>query len=508
MDTSIRKVVIVGRDAAAWISALALQRSFGRENGPGVEVQLVEQPSALRPQDAFLALPAQKALHRLLGLDENKLLRASRGLFSLGQRFSNWSGGDSAFLHAYDTQGISLSHVDFYQYWLKARAQGMNVALENFSLGAVAAKQGCFVTFNDENKAFSKAAYGYNLSALDYLKAIAKLAMQAGLEHTLGDVASVDIDNGRIRSITLGDGRRVKGDLFIDASGVEASLIGQLERRSNFKSWRPWMPCDRLLVASAPPLQPTPAFNQVSAFRHGWYSIAPLLDRSVVMAAYDSAGIRNDEALQTVAALSGLKLEGNAVAAPVSPGCREQQWIGNCVALGDSAVNLDPLDATHLQLLHTGLSWLVAMFPLQRHHMPEAEVFNAQMAAFSNGVRDFQAAHFKLNRRFDEPLWDAVREKEPPPTLARKLRLFGARGMVAIEENETFQEENWTAILNGHDLAPKTWDPQVDKVPDQELMAHFQRILGFIAGEVKAFPSVQAHLEMNQPQTQSDYIFG
>ena len=69
---------------------------------------------------------AEHLFHRLLGLDENKLLRASRGLFSLGQRFSNWSGGDSAFLHAYDTQGISLSHVDFYQYWLKARAQGLD----------------------------------------------------------------------------------------------------------------------------------------------------------------------------------------------------------------------------------------------------------------------------------------------------------------------------------------------------------------------------------------------
>ena len=134
---------------------------------------------------------------------------------------------------------------------------------------------------------------------------------------------------------------------------------------------------------------------------------------------------------QTVAALSGLKLAGNAVAAPSSPGGRDRQWIGNCVALGDAAVSLDPLDATHLQLLHIGLSWLVALFPVNRHHMPEAEVFNAQMEAFSTGVRDFQVAHFKLNRRFDEPLWDAARAQASPSTLARKLRLFAARGVIS-----------------------------------------------------------------------------
>ena len=165
MDERVRKVVIVGRDAAAWITALALQRSFGRKD-PAIQVHLVEMTSALRPQDSDLTLPAQQALHRLLGLDENRLLRAARGLFSLGQRFSYWLGGDSAYLHAYDTHGISLSHVAFYQYWLKARAQGMGVALEDFSLGAAAAKQGCYVAFNESTRAFSKAAYGYNLSAL------------------------------------------------------------------------------------------------------------------------------------------------------------------------------------------------------------------------------------------------------------------------------------------------------------------------------------------------------
>lgn len=507
MGGPVRKVVIVGRDAAAWLAAMALQRSFGR-GGPGVEVQLVELPSLLRPQDAYLALPAQKAFHRLLGLDETRLLRASKGLYSLGQRFANWSGADAAFLHAYDRHGASLSHVDFYQYWLKARARGLKVALEDFSLGAVAAKQGRFVVFNESTRVFSRATYGYNLSALDYLLAIGKAALATGLSHTVGELAAVETDGGHIRAVRLKDGSRVEGDLFIDASGPEASLMRQLEPKGNFRSWRDWLPCDRLMVASAPALQPTPAFSQVSAFRHGWVGIAPLADRSVLMAAYASAGAADDEVLQTAVALTGLRVEGDAVGGVLAPGCRNAQWIGNCVALGDTAVSLEPLDAVDLHLLHTGISWLVTLFPVQRQDMPEAAVYNAQMAAYAAGVRDFQAAHYRLNRRFGEPLWDAVREREPSPTLARKLRLFAARGVVAVEENETFQEENWTAILNGHGLAPRSWDPQVERVPEQELMAHFQRLLGFIASEVQSMPSLQAQLELNQPGPQSGYIFG
>jgi tryptophan halogenase len=507
MDERVRKVVIVGRDAAAWITALALQRSFGRKD-PAIQVHLVEMTSALRPQDSYLTLPAQQALHRLLGLDENRLLRAARGMFSLGQRFSYWSGGDSAYLHAYDTHGISLSHVAFYQYWLKARAQGMGVALEDFSLGAAAAKQGCYVAFNDSTRAFSKAAYGYNLSALSYLAAIGKVALDSGLTHSLGQPASVDVRDGRIRSIRLRDGARVDGDLFIDASGPEGRLIRHLEPEDNIHNWRPWLPCNRLMVANAPVLQPVPAFNQVSAFRHGWISAVPLPERTVLMAGYDSSAISDDEMLHTVSALSGLRIEGDAVADHSAPGARQLQWIGNCVALGETAASLDPLDATHLHLLQTGLSWLIALFPVNRQNMPEAAEFNQQMAAHTRGVRDFQAAHFKLNRRFGEPLWDAVREQDPPESLARKLRLFKARGVVAMDENETFQEESWTSIFNGQGLEPDSWDPQVERIPDQELMAHFQKILGFIASEVQAMPSLQAHLEMNRPQSQSDYIFG
>ncbi len=500
MNKAIRKVVIVGRDAGAWLTALALQLNFGR-NG-GMQIELIELPSALHPQDVYITLPAQRAFHRLLGLDENRLLRACSGLYALGQRFSNWSGSAPPFLHAYDTHGVALSRVDFFQYWLKARANGLNVPLEEFSLGAVAAKQGRFVLFNEATEPFSKASYGYHLSAIPYLKAIGKVALQAGLRHTIGELRSVEHRDGRIQQLILRDGSKVEADLFIDASGPQALLLQHLEQ-NNFTSWKQWLPCDRLMIASAPLLQPVPAFSQISAFREGWLGIYPLMKRTALVAAYASEHTDDRDIVEKMSALSGLRIEGDTVMSPISPGARTKHWIGNCIAIGDTAVTLDPLDGVQLQILNIGLSYLMSLFPADRNAMKEADIYNMKLASHVTGLRDFQISHFKLNRRFGEPLWDKARETDIPPALAMKLKLFASRGVVAMEEDETFQEENWTSILIGHHLIPKSWDPLVDKTPEQEQIANFKKILGFIAAEVKELPSLQAHLELNAPGASS-----
>lgn len=485
---------------------MTLQLNFGRGTD-AVEIELIELPSALRPQDVYVTLPSQQIFHRLLGLDETRLLRACSGLYALGQRFSNWSGAAAPFLHAYDSLGASLNRIDFFQYWLKARANGLKVPLEEFSLGATAARQGRFVVLNESTKSFSNATYGYHLSAIPYLRAIGKTALKAGLRHTVGWPVSVTQNEGRIRSITLQDGSTVEGDLFIDASGAEGCLIRHLEQ-NNFESWKQWLPFNKLMTASAPRLSPVPAFSQISAFREGWLGIYPLMDKTALVAAYNSEHLKDQDVAQTMSALSSMRIEGDAVVSPISPGTRLKHWIGNCVAVGDTAVNLDPLDAVHLRMLHVGLSYLITLFPTDRHDMKEAGLYNEKMASYATGLRDFQISHYKLNRRYDQILWDTSREMEIPETLARKLRLFESRGIVAIEENETFHEENWISIFTGHHLIPKSWDPQVDKIPEQEQIANFQRILDFIASEVKTMPSLQAHLELNAPPHKAtDYIF-
>ena len=494
MNTPIKKIIVVGRDADAWLTALTLQLSFAaNENKP--EVVLVELPSHLRAVDFFSVLPSHQIFHKVLGANENALLRSSLGLYSVAQRFANWSGAAPAFLHAYDTHGLSLKNIDFFQYWVKARAKGLNVPLEDFSLGAVAAKQGRFVLLDEDSRTFSNASHGLNFNAVPYIKAIAAVALSAGLQHKFGEIKSVEHSAGLISSIVLQDDSVIEGDLFIDASGAEASLISQLED-ANTLDWTRWFPGDRLLVGSAQKLDPTPAFAQISAFKEGWVGFFPMMTRTGVSAIYSSEYTQGSQVIQNIAGFSGMKVT-SAIESPFVVTSRRKHWVGNCIAVGSSAVNFEPLDAVQLHVLHLGLSLFRTLFPVDKNKMPEAAIFNETMYAHAENIRDFQIAHYHLNKRFDDPFWDKARNQKPPASLARKINLFQSRGLIPMSEHETFQEENWRYIFTGHGLMPKYYDPLVDSTEEAEQIAHFQRILKFIAGEVTKLPSLQAHLEMN-----------
>jgi tryptophan halogenase len=344
--------------------------------------------------------------------------------------------------------------------------------------------------------AYSKALSGAHLDAQAYVEVLRGLALKRGVLHAQGLFrdAVLDESRGAISAIALADGRTFEADLFIDATGPEALLIGDV-MGAPFEDWSRWLPCDRLLAASADRLSSIPAFAQVSAFHAGWTGIFPLRDRTALVAAYRADEVSDAEMLEIMGVLSGLSCRGEAVADSFRPGARSTPWVGNCVAIGEAAVALDPLDALQLHPIHLGVSQLIELFPVRRTAMDEAGEYNRAMASAAARMRDFQIAHFKLNGRFDEPLWDRAREMQAPDALAHKLDLFQARGRVAMYDDETFEEANWTSLFVGAGLIPSSCSPLVDLCPEGERMAHVQQMLRFIKAEVERMRPLDSYLE-------------
>jgi tryptophan halogenase len=197
---------------------------------------------------------------------------------------------------------------------------------------------------------------------------------------------------------------------------------------------------------------------------------------------------------QALPILAGMAVGGDAAVAELRPGMRPRPWIGNCVAVGEAAISLDPLDAVQLHLVHIGVSHLITFFPVDADEMPEAAVYNRALASHARNLRDFQIAHYKLNRRYDEPFWDEAREVEGPESLDAKIRLFAARGKTLLYDDESFQEQNWSAVLIGHGVAPASYDPRVDRIAPEEHIAMVQQRLRDVAIEVKAMPRVEEFL--------------
>ena len=503
MDKSIKKVVVLGRDADAWLTALILRLSFAKAENP-VEVVLIELPSKLHPHAFFSVLPSHQLLHKVMGLRESVVFKTA-GIYSLGQRFFNWSGESTSFFHGYDTHGVTMNNVEFLHYWVKARKQmQLELPLEDFSFVVEAAKQGKFPSLSDDAAQVSRATYGYHLNALPYIRAIAKEAIDLGVSHRIGELKSLEQSEGKISCLHLADGSQIQADFYIDASGEDAILMSQLENADNFESWRQWLPCDRKITTSAPPLSPVSSFGQIVAFEHGWMGYFPLLNRTALTAVYSSHHATPEQVINRMNKISrtNIKIE-SVVQSTIKAGARKKLWIGNCLAVGDAAASIEPLDATQLHTLHLSLSLLRRLFPNRKDYMPEADLYNEKMQSHLINIRDFSAAHYKLNQRYGEDLWDAQRNMPVPKSLEEKIELFSSRGLIAMREDETFVEENWTSILVGHGLMPESYDPLVEKVSRVDQIQQFQKILNYIAAEVASMPSMQSHIEINTDTSHS-----
>jgi len=499
MNRRVEQVVVVGADAPAWMAAAALQCSL---SGAGVRVRVIELPTLLRPVDAYSALPGLAGLHYRIGLQGQLLFSACHAVPIAGQRFSNWSGAAAPFIHGYDQPAPpSGASVGFTQYWVKGRQKGLRTELENFSLGAMAARANR-VPVPIEGAEFS-SDFGYNIDAIRYSALLRRFSVSGGIQCKAGTLADVEVEGDRITALILNDGERIEADLFVDASGSRAALIGRMPG-AEFESCREWLPCDRMLVGSAKALRPLPGFSQISAFRHGWIGLFPLQDRTAVVAVYDSRQISDQAVLQDLPALAKLPISGDAVVSNLTQGIRKRTWVGNCVAVGESAFSLEPLDAVQLHITHNCISQLMTLFPVEADSFREAELYDRTIRRVATNLRDFQIAHYKLNRRFDVPLWDRCRDAPVPETLQRKLDVFAARGRLPLYDDETFQEQGWESLLIGHGLIPHSYDPRVDAVPEQELIGLVQRRLQDVVNLVEAMPSVDDLIARAEHQRQAE----
>lgn len=490
---SLKRIAIVGRDAEGWLTALMLQKSFSAHKS-ALEIVYVELPSDSNQQDFFSVLPSHKLLHDMLGAREQTLLRLSGGMYSFGQRYSNWVGNNTSYLHSYDRFGVDFDKVPFYHYWQKAADSGLKLPFEAFNLGAAAAFAGRYVVFEGVESTFSKATYGYQFEARAYTAAVAKAAMSLGLQHYASPIKQINESAAGIESVVLDDGNEIAADLFIDASGYESILIKRLDNEGP-ESWRQYFPVDRLIVASGPRLEPLPSFNQITAFSAGWIGMYPLLNKTAINIAYSSQYMSSREVLERTAAITGIRIN-DATESHFEASNRSRHWIKNCIAVGSAATSLEPLDATQLHLLHLSFSLLRELFPQNTHYDLEAKIFNQKMREYAESTRDFLFARYHLNKRYDDEFWSSVRDNDLPEPLKNKLDLFRSRGVVAMYEEDVFLEEDWYALFVGSRQRAEILDPLIARVPDEELMSKFQNLLVYIKTETERMPLLQSYTEM------------
>lgn len=476
------RIVVVGHGIAPAIAAIAIARAFGRG---GIEVEWIETPGGPSAHGVVAALPNARAFHRLLGLDQGALVRDARGVFTLGRQYVGFAGREREHLHSYGPVGRPIAGLPFAQFWYKARASGLPAGFADFARESVAARNGR-IRIADGPRAQS-TAYGHHLDARAYAAILRAHALRQGIAITPDRAPVAVAQADRVSAVRLDSGRVVHADLFVDTTqgATILSALGDGNLANAAVS-----SCDRLLLGSGPALSPLPLYSRVVAHRAGWSALHPLPDRTGVTIAFDSALMDDAEAARS----AGMPLSGTAEIVPLAPIQRMRPWIGNVVAMGDAAGEAEPIGATWLHRLQIAVTHFISLFPVRMDAIVEAAIYNEELAEWHARLRDFDAAAYALNRRSGEPFWEAAKARAISEPLAARLSLFGARGMVAQYNQDSFTEDEWQARFLGFGIEPRGWDPQIDRVDEALAMADFRNQLAEIRADVMAMDTHEAAL--------------
>ncbi|MBP2278713.1 tryptophan halogenase family protein [Sphingomonas sp. PL20] len=481
----LRRVLVAGGGITAWCAAAALKR-----RAPFLEVTLLAvapSPDALADRIAC-TLPSLLGFHGDLGIGaEDGIVRTGAG-YRLGTLFSGWATGLPDYVHAYGGYGRAFGATAFHLHWLRALRDGQSDAFDRYSPAAMLARAGRFMPATPETP-FANHEYGLTLDMRRHATMLRAFALHVGVREMCGDIARVDVDSrGIVERVSCTDGTALTADLYIDATGPEARLRGAIDAARD--AWSAWLPCDRVLLAeSVMPVEPT-VLTTVTAHTAGWRWTSGVQSGLT----YAASHLSDAKAERILRNASGATPE-----APirVRPGTRRTPWRGNCVAIGDAATEVEPLEWCNLHLALSAIDRLVAMLPGAAPTPVETADYNRQALAEAERVRDFLAAHYRTAKR-DDPLWRAVAASDPPTSLAHTLAQFAERGRLPFYEEETFARDSWAAVLLGQGFLPRRIDPLVAAVPAAAAQAAMARHHAEIAAAV---PRAPTHAAFRAAQT-------
>jgi len=324
-------------------------------------------------------------------------------------------------------------------------------------------------------------SYAYHFDATLYAKFLRQFSENLGVKRVEGLITKVNQDpqNGYIESVDLEEGATVKGDFFIDCTGLAALLI-EKTLSTGFDDWSQWLPCNRAVAVPSESTDKIRPFTRAIAHEYGWQWQIPLQHRTGNGLVYSSKHMTDDEAKEKILS----SIEGKPLAEPkvigYRTGRRRKQWNRNVVCIGLASGFFEPLESTNIHLIQTGAIRLLKFFPHNGIKNEEIAEYNRQSTNEYERIRDFIILHYKLTNRNDTQFWRQCQQMEVPDTLAQRMELFRESGKVFREQEDLFTEIAWKQVMIGQGGAPHDYHPLVDSLSEPqitELMANLKTLI-------------------------------
>lgn len=495
-QNQIRKIVIIGGGTAGWMAAASFIR-FLKPMGCSVELVDSEEIGTIGVGEA--TIPPVIDFIRVLGIDENDLIRKTQATFKLGVQFKDWGQVGNTYWHPFGQAGFDIDGVPFNAYWAKLYREGKATRLSDYNLQAVAAEQGKFMRpVAAPNSPLAGITYALHFDAILFARYLRNWAESRGVVRTEGRVVSAAqrAEDGFITAVTLEGGKTIEGDLFIDCSGMSGQLIEQT-LKTGYEDWSHWLPCDRAVAVPVRQTRAPATYTLVTARSAGWQWRIPLQHRTGSGYVYSSKFESDEQALELIKANADGEEMNDPLLLQFSSGRRKSFWNKNVVTLGLASGFLEPLESTSIHLVQRGLALLFSFFPDRTFAPAEIAQYNATLGAEFERLRDFLVLRYITGERADTPFWQHCKSIVPPDSLKAKLELYQSHGRVIPDEHSVFPVQSWLHVLDGQGVKPRTFDPMANAVDPAVATSMLENIQSVVTACAKAMPTHQEFIDRN-----------
>ena len=387
MDTTAKKILVMGGGTAGWLTALYITKTF-----PQHHVTLMESKPIGILGAGEGSTPHLTSFLNMLGVDLQELLKECKGTIKQGISFENWNGDGEKYFHPFAVRNqyyhFSIDNLfghTCYDYYLKHLIH-RKMPLKDHTYSSIQSYKNIIDTDNIDHSIHFDA----HLLA-DYLKKITKVD-----KHIYDEIKEIKHDeHGNITSIN-----NVECDFVFDCTGFRRELIGKVFNRK-WKSYQKHLPIKKAIPFFLP--TDNKPYTQAIAMKYGWVWKIPLQHRYGAGYIFDSDYITEEEAFNEAKEMFP-EIEYTRTI-KFDAGRYEQTWVKNCLAVGLSSGFTEPLEATSIWMateqLRTLETFVDIMFTNDEDTKQE---YNKLIANNNDIVMEFLHFHY-MTKRNDSPFW-------------------------------------------------------------------------------------------------------
>jgi tryptophan halogenase len=459
----LQKILIVGGGTAGWLTACYLARTLNASAAGSIQVELVESPNIAALGVGEGTFPSLRGTLAAIGLDERRFLVGAGATFKHGVHFVDWvrppdAPGRHDYFHPFNLPSQRPGGPELLPYWL------LGAAPADTPFASAVTMQQRIVEAGRAPKRLTDADYqgpmnyAYHFDAARFAAVLVEHGIGLGVKRHLATVERAELDEqGAIAGVVTTELGRLNTDLYVDCTGMRASLIGDA-MASPFHSLRDYLFCDRAVAVQVPyatPDAPIRPCTLSTAQPSGWIWDIGLQQRRGTGHVYSSRHASADQAEQAIRRYLGPaadKLDARHIR--FEPGYRPEPWRKNCVAVGLSGGIVEPLESTGIGLIELGAYLIGHLLPGDSSDMSHtARLFNQMMSARYERIVDFIKLHYCISQRRDSPFWiDNTDPSSIPASLQDRLAMWRHRPphrLDFVTDLEMFLPASWQYILYG-----------------------------------------------------------